>query len=352
MEEKTPEESIALLKEMGVSISSQNLTYYSFKGGITEVRHLLNAGVSPNSRSDEGSYPLIQASSKGWIDIVKLLLDKGAKIDVLDESKLDALYYSVKGGHYEVVKTLLENGANPDGVTGRALPPIGAAIEIQNKELIKLLVDYKADLSIKTDDGYSLGFATFHHSSEEIYNFIVDLGAEPISEEEKKTEPKYKKFIELLKAIYSKSAYLFLGINVFAIIIIFFVLDKKTGGGFGARIFTYLFCVILGGLIGVWASRNNSNAQEIFVNGFRRGAGTLLVISTLLLWSNNGYKPGYSPSGSPNSSGRHDCGYCGTSFSGNGWSTVGGDQFKQSSWSGYGYCSKSCAYDSQPIRWK
>ena len=57
-------------------------------------------------------------------------------------------------------------------------------------------------------------------------------------------------------------------------------------------------------------------------------------------------------SSSSSSSGSHTCGQCGKAFSGNGWSTVGGEQFEQSSWSGSGYCSKSCAYESQPSNWK
>jgi len=59
-----------------------------------------------------------------------------------------------------------------------------------------------------------------------------------------------------------------------------------------------------------------------------------------------------SSSYSSSSTGEHKCGYCNATFSGNGWSTVGGEQFEQTSWTGYGYCSKKCAYDSQPSRWK
>lgn len=52
------------------------------------------------------------------------------------------------------------------------------------------------------------------------------------------------------------------------------------------------------------------------------------------------------------SSESHTCGQCGNTFSGNGWQTVGGEQYQPTSWSGYGYCSKQCAFDSQPNKWK
>lgn len=116
------------------------------------------------------------------------------------------------------------------------------------------------------------------------------------------------KLLDFFKSVYSK-AYLFIGVQAFAFIIIFFVLDQKTGGGFFARVFTFLFCVLVGGgLAFIWAKKNDGNTAV----SFRRGAGTLLTISTLILWANNGYKPSYSSGTSSSSypkSCKAGCGY-------------------------------------------
>lgn len=60
-----------------------------------------------------------------------------------------------------------------------------------------------------------------------------------------------------------------------------------------------------------------------------------------------------SESSSSESSESRTCTQCGDSYTGNGWSTVGGEQFEYSSDPGYDVCcSKSCAYESQPNKWK
>jgi hypothetical protein len=76
---------------------------------------------------------------------------------------------------------------------------------------------------------------------------------------------------------------------------------------------------------------------------------TIAIISPSSIYNSTGNS--YNSSSS-SSSETHICGHCGKSFTGNGWSTIGGEQFQQSSWSGSGYCSKSCAYASQPSKWK
>lgn len=79
-----------------------------------------------------------------------------------------------------------------------------------------------------------------------------------------------------------------------------------------------------------------------------------IVVIAIMFFYNKGAKTSSSSSGSSSSSssGTHVCGQCGSSFSGNGWATIGGEQYEPKSWLGYGYCSKKCAYDSQPNRWK
>lgn len=79
-----------------------------------------------------------------------------------------------------------------------------------------------------------------------------------------------------------------------------------------------------------------------------------IVVIAIMFFYNKGSKTSSSSSGSSSSSssGTHTCGQCGSSFSGNGWATIGGEQYEPKSWLGYGYCSKKCAYDSQPNRWK
>ena len=85
------------------------------------------------------------------------------------------------------------------------------------------------------------------------------------------------------------------------------------------RIFSFLFCTIVGGLLGIyWSIRKQADAQA----WYKFGAGTLLVMFTLITWAGNGkydssgnYNSPYenydSGGSSPSSSGsNHTCPHC------------------------------------------
>jgi hypothetical protein len=148
-----------------------------------------------------------------------------------------------------------------------------------------------------------------------------------------------------IKQVYSPPAYIFIGINILAFVVLFFVLSSAIGG-IGMKIFTFAFCIVVGGLLGVrWSMKKN--ADEIAY--FRGGAGTLLVMVVGLAWMNDGYTPKFSSSSTAED---HTCIQCGDSYRGYGWMSVGGEQYQPSSDNGDQYCSRECAYNSQARRWK
>src|SRR5690606_33781362 len=95
------------------------------------------------------------------------------------------------------------------------------------------------------------------------------------------------KLLNFFKEVYAKNAYIFLGINIISLVIIFFVLSHEAGGGFIMRIFSFLFCILVGGgLMAFWARKQNASP----VIPFRRGASILLVFFVGLAWMNDEYK--------------------------------------------------------------
>ena len=78
---------------------------------------------------------------------------------------------------------------------------------------------------------------------------------------------------------------------------------------------------------------------------FRVGVIIFLFCSTFFHWLNRANENiQYSTSSK--------CHECGASYSGNGWSTIGGEQYQAKDPRYNLYCSKECAYNSQPNRWK
>ncbi len=143
---------------------------------LTEVKALLDRGVSPDFRDDDDE-PILMAcesleattivldhgaepnatSARGWnalqryardgmFDQLKLIHSRGANIPPATGHE-SALHHAVYMGHYEIVKYLLENGAVRDiKEEGEVGPlPHWAAAHGQY-QILQLLVEYGADL--------------------------------------------------------------------------------------------------------------------------------------------------------------------------------------------------------------
>ena len=64
------------------------------------------------------------------------------------------------------------------------------------------------------------------------------------------------------------------------------MLDEKSGGSIFSRILVFLLCTIVGGFLGIYWSRKREGSA---LSWFKYGAGTLLLIVTLLSWANKDY---------------------------------------------------------------
>lgn len=110
-------------------------------------------------------------------------------------------------------------------------------------------------------------------------------------------------------AAYAKKNYIFLGINAFCFIILFLVLDERSGSLL-TRIIGFVGCSLLGGLGGVMAAQKRNYDLTY---GYKFGAGAMLLLMTLVIWSNKGYKPTHnSNSSTPSSTNQeyYNCPHC------------------------------------------
>lgn len=84
--------------------------------------------------------------------------------------------------------------------------------------------------------------------------------------------------------------------------------------------------------------------------------GAVVLVTIIMVYADAKIHPPVeverSSGGSWTSHEKHTCDYCGNEYSGNGWMSIGGEQYQQDTWSGAGFCSRKCAYDQQPNRWK
>ena len=67
-------------------------------------------------RFQDGTTPLMYASSQGSNTFVSILLGSGADIHAKDEEECTALHIAARHGHEDVCHALIEYGANVSGV--------------------------------------------------------------------------------------------------------------------------------------------------------------------------------------------------------------------------------------------
>ena len=146
-------------------------------GDTTEVESLLDKGVSPDSKADDGKTLLMLAAYLGHADIVELLIDKGADVNAKDQDGKTALMYATEKGNVEITKLLLKNGADPNIADNNGKTALMYAVEKGNVEITKLLLENGADPNIIDNNGKTALMYTAEKGNVEIAKLLLENGA-------------------------------------------------------------------------------------------------------------------------------------------------------------------------------
>jgi outer membrane protein OmpA-like peptidoglycan-associated protein len=111
-------------------------------GDTAKVQSLLDKGVNPSLKTDDGKTILMLAAYLGHTDIVKLLIDKGADVYDQDKAGKTALMYAAEKGNIEIAKLLLENGADLNAVDNNGKTALQIAQENNQTEMVEFLSNW------------------------------------------------------------------------------------------------------------------------------------------------------------------------------------------------------------------
>jgi hypothetical protein len=327
METLTQSDALNLLSKMQVVINAQNLVYYAQQGDSNKVRLLLAAGIDPNlpffnKELKKDVLPLHNTIGFGQPAIANMLIEHGADINKLDTEGYAPIDYAIQQKRIDSVKLLIANEANLNQINGRGIKPLYEATQAGNADIVSAL---------------------------------KSAGAESMTENDWKKMKELNVVNRFKSAVFSKDHLFGKAIVILLILMsIFWISDYRNEPvsiyqnalGVGAFLAFIAGWVLLRGRVNI--SYNMSKKFTIY-------ALVLLSFNFSLSKSNEGYvasSSGGRSGGSLGTNSEHQCDYCSQTYNGNGWMTIGGEQYKQSSYSGAGYCSRRCAYDSQPSRWK
>jgi len=95
---------------------STPLQWAVYKGDVSEVKRLLEAGANVSEANNYGATPMQLASATGNAAILKLLLDAGADVESPNIDGQTALMDVARTGNVEAARLLIKHGANVDTV--------------------------------------------------------------------------------------------------------------------------------------------------------------------------------------------------------------------------------------------
>ncbi|MGM0376195.1 MAG: ankyrin repeat domain-containing protein [Bacteroidota bacterium] len=174
------------------------------------VRLLLEKGARVDVRDDEGRGPITMAAKEGKNDLVKDMVEASGKPDAKGEDGMTALMiYVQKRDGLPMVKYLVEKGADvnakkDDWMQGSFYKwPLDMAMGEDNMEVTKYLIEKGAKIRTVTIDNAlrkdrEWGMAMLeakesvpsdlllsHIDDDELFNYLLDRGADPTSQIER-----------------------------------------------------------------------------------------------------------------------------------------------------------------------
>jgi ankyrin repeat protein len=125
---------------------------------------------------------VLEAAALGDADRVRELVSGDPELaDLRSPDGFTALHYAAFFGTADAARVLLEHGADPGAVAQNDMrvQPLHSAAAVDANETARLLLDAGADPNAVQEGGFRPIDAAVHNANDELYELLVDRGAEP-----------------------------------------------------------------------------------------------------------------------------------------------------------------------------
>jgi ankyrin repeat protein len=138
------------------------------------------AKITGKSEQQLKNEALRTAAIKGRFRRARRLIAEGADIHYEDINKLRPLDFAASHGHVNILRLLLEAGASPNPAPG--CPHESAlisAVTFEHFDAVKLLVEFRANLNLQDQQGFTALHRAVDKGLEEMAEFLCTAGADP-----------------------------------------------------------------------------------------------------------------------------------------------------------------------------
>lgn len=154
-----------------------------YRPRLTEIapeaaRRLLKHGADPDLTTARNETALFRAASSGNSEVALILIKNGANINLAPEGGWTPLFNAIQKKHNDIAHALLAAGADPNQQAGNKnkTSPLEAAARNNNPEMIRTL--FKAGATLEPGSGDLCDLINYGAKHPEVLRMIVETGVD------------------------------------------------------------------------------------------------------------------------------------------------------------------------------